>query len=359
MQDTHRIQETYPQEGIDSKAYLLCFLRRIPYMLLIGLTGAIIGSGLYLLIAAINNRTTVYMQETEYYIDFAPGRIDAKDYYNAFTWNDVMGTDLIMDTMMEVLGDTYSRESVKEMITADILSDVRYLTITVQGEDEKKVEAVSSAVQEALTALGSREDLFDSITLIEDNGVKPAPRPYFTWRATFLGFLIAVCIEIFRFSICFGIEDTFYTKKQIRQRLNIPVLGLWYQLDNHHDGEEELQTSLAVQSVMNQDVIFVDIINGNYAEQFYEQYTSIFSSKENGSLQTISYPIIRQEEYDKLENANVILVIPFGVPCANQAEDIVCELQRRNCHIAGAVLTNCNYKWVKAYYNKFSTERGK
>ena len=39
MQDTHRIQETYPQEGIDSKAYLLCFLRRIPYMLLIGLTG--------------------------------------------------------------------------------------------------------------------------------------------------------------------------------------------------------------------------------------------------------------------------------------------------------------------------------
>ena len=85
MQDTHRIQETYPQEGIDSKAYLLCFLRRIPYMLLIGLTGAIIGSGLYLLIAAINNRTTVYMQETEYYIDFAPGRIDAKDYYNAFT----------------------------------------------------------------------------------------------------------------------------------------------------------------------------------------------------------------------------------------------------------------------------------
>ncbi len=56
MQDTHRIQETYPQEGIDSKAYLLCFLRRIPYMLLIGLTGAIIGSGLYLLIAAINNR---------------------------------------------------------------------------------------------------------------------------------------------------------------------------------------------------------------------------------------------------------------------------------------------------------------
>lgn len=355
MQDTYRIQETYPKEGIDSKAYLLCFLRRIPYMLLIGLTGAIIGSGLYLLIAAINNRTPVYMQETEYYIDFAPGRIEGKDYYNAFTWNDVMGTDLIMDTMMDVLGDAYSRESVKEMITADILSDVRYLTITVEGIDEKKVEIVSNAAQEALTALGSREDLFDSITLIEDNGVKLAPRPYFTWRAAFLGFLIAVCVEIFRFSIRFGVGDTFYTKKQIRQRLNIPVIGLWYQTDNHHDGEEELQTSLAVQSLMNQDVIFADVINGNYAEQFYEKYISIFSPQANSSLQIISYPITKQEDYDKLETANVILVIPFGLPCANQAEDIVCELQRRNCHIAGAVLTNCSHRWVKAYYNKFST----
>ena len=73
MQDTCNIQGTYPREGIDSKAFLICFLKRIPYMLLIGLTGAIIGSGLYLLIAAVNNRAPVYYQETEYYIEFAPG----------------------------------------------------------------------------------------------------------------------------------------------------------------------------------------------------------------------------------------------------------------------------------------------
>ena len=80
---------------------------------------------------------------------------------------------------------------------------------------------------------------------------------------------------------------------------------------------------------------------------------------DNGKFDEVNVEVDNVSKTDKLENANVILVIPFGVPCANQAEDIVCELQRRNCHIAGAVLTNCNYKWVKAYYNKFSTVRGK
>ena len=118
MQDTCKVREPYLREGIDSKAFLICLLRRIPYMLLIGLTGAIIGSGLYLLIMVISNRTPVYVQETEYYIDFADGRLEAKDYYNDFTWNDVMATDEILGRTMEELGTSYDRNEIKNMITA-------------------------------------------------------------------------------------------------------------------------------------------------------------------------------------------------------------------------------------------------
>ena len=228
MQDTCNIQGTYPREGIDSKAFLICFLKRIPYMLLIGLTGAIIGSGLYLLIAAVNNRTPVYYQETEYYIEFAPGRIEAKDYYNAFTWNDVMKTRLILNKTMEQLGSSYSQESVKEMITADILSDVRYLTITVKGTDASLVEAVSNATEKSLEEFARDKAEFDSITQIEDNGTELLQQPLFTWRAAFLGFLIAFLLAFFRFCIHFGLNETFYTREQIRKELGIPVLGLCY-----------------------------------------------------------------------------------------------------------------------------------
>ena len=53
------------REGIDSKALLLCFLKKIKYLLLIGVTGAVLGSGLYLLITAIHNLDPVYEKEIE------------------------------------------------------------------------------------------------------------------------------------------------------------------------------------------------------------------------------------------------------------------------------------------------------
>ena len=326
MQDTCNIQGTYPRDGIDSKAFLICFLKRIPYMLLIGLTGAIIGSGLYLLIAAVNNRTPVYYRETEYYIEFAPGRIEAKDYYNAFTWNDVMKTRLILDKTMEQLGSSYSQESVKEMITADILSDVRYLTITDKAE-------------------------FDSITQIEDNGTELLQQPLFTWRAAFLGFLIAFLLAFFRFCIHFGLNETFYTREQVRKELGIPVLGLLYRQKNDKMGEQELQTCLTLEPIVNAQTVFADVTEGNYAEYFVKEYSALVEQDADKMPQTAAYPVTTLELYQKMEKAeSVILVIPFGVPCLNRARDVLSELQRRNCKIAGAVLAQADNKWVRAYY---------
>ena len=89
----------YWQEGIDSKALLVCFLQKLPYLLLLGVTGAVLGSGLYLLIAVMTSEGPKYQAETEYYIDFAEGRIDAKDYYNDI----VIGSDTIVAINNEVL----------------------------------------------------------------------------------------------------------------------------------------------------------------------------------------------------------------------------------------------------------------
>lgn len=351
MQDTCNIQGTYPREGIDSKAFLICFLKRIPYMLLIGLTGAIIGSGLYLLIAAVNNRTPVYYQETEYYIEFAPGRIEAKDYYNAFTWNDVMKTRLILDKTMEQLGSSYSQESVKEMITADILSDVRYLTITVKGTDASLVEAVSNATEKSLEEFARDKAEFDSITQIEDNGTELLQQPLFTWRAAFLGFLIAFLLVFFRFCIHFGLNEIFYTREQIRKELGIPVLGLLYRQKNDKMGEQELQTCLALKPIVNAQTVLADVTEGNYAEYFVKEYAVLVEQDADKMPQTAAYPVTTLELYQKMEKAeSVILVIPFGVPCLNRARDVLSELQRRNCKIAGAVLAQADNKWVRAYY---------
>ena len=75
-------ESKYWQESIDSKALLVCLLYKLPYLLLMGVAGAVLGSGLYLLITVMTSEGIMYQAETEYYIEFAPGRIDGKDYYN-------------------------------------------------------------------------------------------------------------------------------------------------------------------------------------------------------------------------------------------------------------------------------------
>ena len=78
------------QQGIDSAAMLVTLITKLPVLLALAVAGAILGSGLHLIITFIQTREPVYVSETEYYIDFAEGRYEAKDYYNDFTWNDVL-----------------------------------------------------------------------------------------------------------------------------------------------------------------------------------------------------------------------------------------------------------------------------
>ena len=350
MQDTCKVRETDLQEGIDSKAFLLCLLKRIPYMLLIGLTGAIIGSGLYLLIMVISNRTPVYVQETEYYIDFADGRLEAKDYYNDFTWNDVMATDPILGRTMESLGSSYDKDMVKNMITADILSDVRFLTITVQGENQEMVEKVSEATKNSLEIYGSSVDEFDAIYQIEDNGAVLKPVKFFTWRAVLVGFAVAAGVAFFVFCICFGLGETFYTKSDIVKKMGIPALGLLYAKDNCKEGTLERQTCLSLQDAVTKEAVLLDVAEGRHAELFLQVYDNIAGS-EAVKLEAIDYPIMNNKCYDIIKNMQgVILVIPFGIPCKNKLTDVINELNRRECTILGAVIAQADKKWIKAYY---------
>ncbi len=307
----------YWKEGIDSKEYLIRFLFQLKKFILIGVAGAVIGSGLYLLIMMIDSRVPVYQSETLYYIDFAEGRIDAKDYYNDFTWNTVIGSDLILGRVVEQLPG-YERSVIRNMITADILSDVRYLTITVRGEDATQVEEIAAMLGEALVYFGTEfkglderdiygsivkidvSDTFDSIVKIEDSGVNKIVQPLFTWRAAFLGFVIGFLAAWFVFSVQFAVADAFYTRGNIERYLGISSLGIRYRQGKRHSSKK----------------------------------LQIEETKDG-----------------------VILLIPFGVSCRRRTEDMMRDLKMQERKVLGAVLTEADAKWMKLYYGTLGGER--
>lgn len=318
-------QEQYWQEKVDSKAFLINLLYRLPYMMLIGVAGAVLGSGLYLLIAMMAAREPVYYAETEYYVDFAEGQLEAKHYYNDFTWNDVMTHEGILGRSMEMLGSSYDREVVKGMITADILSDVRYLTITVRGGNQEEVARISEVTEKALELFAQEKEEFDSILQVENNGVQMEEVPLFTWRAFVLGFIVGFLMALFVVGVKLSIGDAVYTKAQVEQYFGIPALGILYR-----GAQNDLKNEKCMQTCK---------MNWEYLRQKQERTGEVMLLRNMGEY---SYEELRGK-------AGIVLEIPFGKACRNKITDMIHEMKLQDCVILGAILVEADRRWLRLY----------
>ncbi len=342
------IDKAIRHEGIDSRALLTCFIKRLPLMLTLAVTGAVIGSGLNLILAFVDLASPMYVSETEYYIDFADGRYEARDYYNAYTWNDVIAADkLILCGVMDMLGDGYDRETVKNMINAEILSDVRYLTVTVKGADAETVDKVQKALRVSLEHFGTVMDEFDCIYLIDDLGIKKAQARFFYWRAALLGALALLSIGIFGLAFRFCLGDCVYTKDDVRKYFGLPAYGLLYADKNDADGRQEKMLAEALMSVSGEDgrLVFADASDGRIAKEFIIKL---------GELKLLDDKIC-MEAFDRKSGSGVretIFVIPFGVPCRQRVEDEINQLELLGFKVKGAVLAEADKGWTRLYFGR-------
>lgn len=351
------------QQGIDSRAMFATFITKLPMLLVLAAAGAILGSGLNLLIVLGRIREVCYVSETGYYIEFAEGQYEAKNYYNAFTWNDQIGNDLILGRAMELLGESYDRDQVRAMITADILSDVRYLKVSVKGPDPIQVDEIKNALGTALGEFGTRMREFDSIYKIEDSKIAQEEIAYFTWRAAFLGAVVAAGIGGFVTAFGFCIGSVFYTKNDIMVRLGIPVCGMTYREGHHKSGDdvlEQRQAAMLVESLgmlaeKHSQILLMDASDGQAASLLLRDIQNRGLGDDACFQLYDSKKDIRRLGQEGADIA-VVAVIPFGKPYREKITDEMNHVQLHGGRIAAAVLVQADRKWMKLYYGN-RTER--
>lgn len=339
-------------QGIDSRAMFATYITKLPGLLILAVTGAILGSGLNLFVVLVKTQEACYVSETEYYIDFADGRYEARDYYNDFTWNDVIKTDEILGRAMELLGSAYDRDQVSTMISARILSDVRYLTVYVRGQDLAQVEAVKNALGTALEEFATRKDeLFDAIDRIEDLEIVLEEIPWFGWRAALLGAVIAAGIGVFVVAFRFCMGSAFYTKGDITVRLGIPVCGMMFQKGRrqvrggslYHRQTEMLAGNLKMLAEKYPRILLMDASGGQEAASFLQDI------QERGMVDCSGFQV-----YDTKEGASetsvIMAVIPFGKPYRERIADEINDAQMHGAKIVSAVLTQSDRTWMEIYY---------
>ena len=157
----------YSDAGMDIKKLVLCFAKRIWLAAAAGAAGAVIGGLVYLMVSVVPEAEREYQAISKVYLDFAPDETgEIYQAYNGYTWNDLMATDPILDVTMKYLPETYSREDVMGATKAEILSDLRLLTITVTTHDADSCNAILQATGQSLTDRGREAKEFRRIEVI-------------------------------------------------------------------------------------------------------------------------------------------------------------------------------------------------
>lgn len=186
----------YANAGMDMKKLGLCFMKKIWFVLVAAAVGALFGGISYTVVRMTAERE--YQAVSKIYLDFAADETgEVYQAYNGYTWNDLMAADPLLDVTMEYLPADYTREEVTAAVKAEILSDLRLLTLTITSSDAGRCNAILEAAEQSLVKHGQTAKEFRNITVIQSVPAKLVTADDRTVQAVLVGFTIVTVLTLF------------------------------------------------------------------------------------------------------------------------------------------------------------------
>ena len=174
------MNEEYLNRGMDLKRLALYLQKKIWLVVMLAILGATCGGIIYQVVRSMK-MPVEYASVSKLYISFGNDENgNVYQYYNGYTWNDLIDTDPILDIVMSSLPG-YDRDQVREATTAEILSDIRLLTITVRGDNEKFVREIRNAMESGLREYARDAEELNQIAVIRSGAPE---RVYWDERTT-------------------------------------------------------------------------------------------------------------------------------------------------------------------------------
>lgn len=312
----------YADAGMDMKKLALCFAGKLWMVLLAALVGGGLGGAIRMAANIVPEAEREYQAMSKVYLDFAADETgEVYQEYNGYTWNDLMATDPILDVTMQYLPGDYTREEVAAAVRAEILSDLRLLTVTVTTHDADSCNAILKAAGQSLVDRGESAKEFRQIQVIQTTQADLVVADARLMQAVILGLVIAVAAVILGILLGYVLDDRIMVAADLRQVTDVAFVG--------YDGaggrlEADYQASLA------------------YLRQTEGEITVLpLQQKET----------ISEETWQKLYAAEgVVLTVPYGRMHAAYLDYVIEQLRVRQCTLAGVAIGGADRKFLGRYY---------
>lgn len=374
------MNEEYLNRGMDLKRLALYLQKKIWLAVMLAILGGVCGGIIYQVVRAMK-MPVEYAAVSKLYISFGHDESgDVYQYYNGYTWNDLIDADPILDIVMSNLPG-YEREQVRSATTAEILSDIRLLTITVKGDKEKFVREICSAMESGLREYARVSEELKQIAVIRSGVPERIYWDERTTQACVTGAVILGILGLLVIGFSYALDESIYVQEDVEKKYACRALGILTRnqkglqpyarelkanihylmgekrtfvildMDNHADlrkleierllNRDDADGLIGNESVCQEDDFSWNIPDGEKAEEPKGEW-EIISFNEN---------ILSEEESKKIrELGGVVLLVPFGTDAGRRISRILSFLKNQDCQVLGMVISQADEEFLNRYF---------
>lgn len=374
------MKEEYLNRGMDLKRLVLYFQKKIWLIVMLAILGATFGGILYQIVRSMR-MPVEYQAVSKLYISFGHDENgEVYQYYNGYTWNDLLDTDPILDIVMESLPG-YEKKQVMEATTAKILSDIRLLTVTVKGDDEKFVREIRNALESGLKEYARESSELEQIKVIRSGAPE---RVFWDERTTSACITGAVLLGLLAFLvICFHyiLDEAVYVQEDIEKMYSFKALGI---LTRNQKGLQpyarELKANIKYALGGKRSFAILDMANHSDMRRLElerllnTEETEIFGGSEadhdgsgfewhipraddqqgkKGEWEVTAFGenVLSEEECRRIrEIGGVIILLPFGVDVGRKVARILSFLHNQDCEVLGMIIAQADEEFLNRYF---------
>lgn len=374
------MNEEYLNRGMDLKRLALYLQKKVWLVVMLAILGAVCGGVIYQVVRAMK-MPVEYASVSKLYISFGNDENgDVYQYYNGYTWNDLIDADPILDIVMSNLPG-YEREQVQGATTAEILSDIRLLTITVRGENEKFVREICNAMEKGLREYAKVSEELNQIAVIRSGVPERVYWEERTTQACVTGAVVLGILGLLVIGFGYVLDESVYVQEDLEKKYSCRALGILTRnqkglqpyarelkanirylmgekrtfaiidMDNHADTR-----GLELERLLDGDD--TDGLIGSGTESAEEDFSWHIPGEETkqepkGEWEIISFNenILSEEECRKIrQTGGVILLLPFGTDTGRKTSRILSFLKNQDCQVLGMVIAQADEEFLNRYF---------
>jgi hypothetical protein len=389
--DTKKVK--YTDESLNLRSFYLRFLKKIWILPVAALIGAIIAGGIYYLVTVTFGPERRYEAQARFHLTYSDGAYIRNsegervlDWYNGATWTNFIfndhdfllelvrtlkeeGVDISQERMkvleaaggpdisnqlqaLEEVGVDVIKDESKINVKGDIISNERFLLVTINETDKELVEKLTDAFIKSLESYPTynASKAFDSIVCTSKSDVYLEKTDNRIAVAIVFGAILAAVLVFLAILLFDAVDEAVYVPEDCEKRYGIRVLGTAFQGSEACDLLRGELAKLYDKYVADKEnIVFISsdaADDASFSEKDLESVKKTLGSEYDNKLSKVK--AISASEIGAADGA--ILAVPYGKKNAAMTEHLISQLKKIECPVLGIIFTRADLEFIKRYY---------